>query len=64
MVSIYLPPEVGLKVIGDVAKKKVKEVWINPGAESEELAEKAEALGLTVIEACSLVGVGIRPSDY
>ncbi len=64
MVSFYLPPPIGLKVIDEVAKKTVKEVWLNPGAESDELMERGEELGLTMIAACSIVGVGSSPSDY
>jgi predicted CoA-binding protein len=64
MVSFYLPPAVGMKVIEDVAKVKCKEVWLNPGSESDELVEKAESLGLTVIQACSIVSVGSSPSGY
>jgi len=64
MVSFYLPPPVGLQVIADVAKKKVKEVWLNPGADSDELMAKGEELGLTMISACSIVGIGSSPSDY
>ncbi len=64
MVSLYLPPEVGIKVLPEIAKKGTKELWINPGAESPELVAAAEKLGLTVIEACSIVGVGSSPSSY
>ncbi|MBM4303688.1 MAG: CoA-binding protein [Deltaproteobacteria bacterium] len=64
MVSFYLPPPVGLQVIEDVAKVKCKEVWLNPGSESDELVEKAEKLGLNVIQACSIVGAGASPSQY
>jgi uncharacterized protein len=64
MVSFYLPPHVGMQVIEEVAQVKCKEVWFNPGSESEELVEKAERLGLTVIQACSIVGVGVSPSRY
>jgi len=63
VVSLYLPPEVGLKVIEDVAKKGVKEVWVNPGAESSQLRARGESLGMQMIEACSIVGLGMRPSD-
>lgn len=63
MASLYLPPSVGLKVIEDVARKGVSEVWINPGAESPELVAKARELGLTPIVACSIRGVGEDPSD-
>ncbi len=56
MISFYLPPPVGLKVIEDVAQKGCKELWLNPGSESPELVAKAESLGLNVIQACSIVG--------
>lgn len=52
-VSLYLPPAVGVKVLDDIAKKGCKELWVNPGAESSELMEKAEALKLNAIYACS-----------
>lgn len=64
MVSVYLPPAVGLKAIEEVAKIRAVEVWLNPGAESDELIEKAEKLGLNVIAACSIVGAGASPSSY
>jgi predicted CoA-binding protein len=64
MVTIYLPPEIGMRVIEEVAKKGCSEVWLNPGAESDELIQKAESLGLNVIAACSIVGVGSSPSSY
>ncbi len=64
MVSVYLPPEIGLTIIDQIAKKECGEVWLNPGAESDELLAKAESLGLNVIAACSIVGVGASPSKY
>lgn len=64
MISVYLPPPVGLKVVEDIAKKGCKELWLNPGSESPELIEKAERLGLNVIQACSIVGVGASPADF
>lgn len=52
-VSLYLPPAIGIKVLDDIAKKGCRELWINPGAESEELMAKAQQLKLPVIYACS-----------
>lgn len=60
-VSVYLPPEIGMKVIDDIAKKKVVELWLNPGADSPELIAKAELLGLNVIAACSMMAAGGDP---
>ena len=54
-VSLYLPPTVGLKVLGDIAQKGCGELWVNPGAESPELIEKARSLELNAIFACSYV---------
>ncbi len=61
MATIYLPPSVGERVIEEVAKKQIPEVWINPGAESDELLAKASALNLHPIVACSIVGIGEDP---
>ncbi len=52
-ISLYLPPAVGVKVLDDIAKRGCKELWINPGAESPELMQKAETLKLNAIFACS-----------
>ena len=63
-VSFYVPPGVGLKVLDQLAGKKVGELWLNPGAESPELVARAEALGLNVIQACSILAVGEHPGRY
>jgi uncharacterized protein len=59
--SFYVAPALGEKVIDEIAKKGIAEVWLNPGADSPELVAKARALGLTPIVACSIVGVGENP---
>lgn len=59
-VSVYLPPAVGMKVVEEVAKKGTKELFLNPGSESDELVEKARLLGLNVIVACSITDVRMR----
>lgn len=60
-ISVYLPPPVLLKVLPDIAAKGCDEFWLNPGTESDEVLAAAERLGLNVIQACSIVGVGISP---
>ena len=61
--SFYVPPEVGLKVLEEVAQKGIRTVYLNPGAESEELLRKAEELGITPIVACSILAVGMSPEE-
>jgi predicted CoA-binding protein len=63
-VSFYVPPEVGLTVLEQVGKKTISELWLNPGAGSPELVARAEALGLNVIQACSILAVGEHPDRY
>jgi hypothetical protein len=41
-----------------------KEVWFNPGSDSPEVVARAEALGLDIIRACSIVNVGLSPRDF
>jgi predicted CoA-binding protein len=63
MATFYVPPEVGERVIEEVAQKGIGEVWLNPGAESERLLAKAHALNLRPIVACSIVALGRNPYD-
>jgi predicted CoA-binding protein len=63
-VSFYIPPSIGLRVIEDVARKPVAEVWLNPGSESPELVARGESLGLNVIQACSILAIGQKLSSY
>ena len=61
-VSVYLSPSVLIKVLPDIAAKGCDELWLNPGTESEEVLAAAEKLGLNVVQACSIVGVGVSPA--
>jgi uncharacterized protein len=61
MASFYVPPEIGVRVIEDVAKKGVAEVWLNPGAESEAIVARARELKITPIVACSIMAIGQNP---
>ena len=57
----YVPPDVGETVIEDVARKGIREVWFNPGSESDALVARARALNLDPILACSIVAIGKSP---
>jgi predicted CoA-binding protein len=63
MASFYVPPEIGAQVIDEIAKKRIPEVWLNPGAESDELIARAQALSIEPIVACSIVAIGKNPCD-
>jgi len=62
MVSMYVPPSVVLRLLPEIAAKGCDDLWLNPGTESEAALAEAERLGLNVIQACSIIGVGMSPS--
>jgi predicted CoA-binding protein len=61
MISVYLPPPVLLKVLPDIAARGCDELWLNPGTESDAVLIEAGRLGLNVVQACSIVGIGESP---
>jgi predicted CoA-binding protein len=61
MATFYVPPDVGEKVMPEVARKRIREVWLNPGSESDELIRLARSLGVEPILACSILGIGENP---
>ena len=63
LVSVYLPPPVLMKVLPDIAAKGCDELWLNPGTASREVLARAEQLNLNVIQACSIVGIGLSPEE-
>jgi predicted CoA-binding protein len=63
-ISLYLPPPIGLKMVPEIAARGCDELWLNPGSESDELVAAAESAGLNVIQACSIVAVGMSPHDF
>ncbi len=64
MATVYVPPDVVLRLIPDFVTKGIGEIWLNPGADDEAVVAEARARGLTVIVACSIVGIGLRPADF
>lgn len=61
MATFYIPPEVGEKVMPEIALKQIPEVWLNPGSESAELIRLARSLKVEPIVACSIIGIGENP---
>jgi uncharacterized protein len=60
--TVYLPPETTLQVLDEIARKGVRELFLNPGSESSEVVKRAEELGMLPILACSIVDIGRSPS--
>ncbi len=63
-VLFYVPPEIGLTLLDDVVALAPGEFWVNPGAESPALIQRARELGLDPIQACAIVAVGDSPANH
>ena len=63
IVSMYVPPAVGIKLLPGIAEKKPNEVWLNPGSESDDLIEAAADLKLRTVVACSMSALGVDPES-
>ena len=64
MATVYVPPEIGITLLPQFAQKGIPEIWMNPGAESDELLAEARRLELNVIAACSIIGIGRSPYQF
>jgi uncharacterized protein len=60
--SVYVPPQVLLTLLPDIAAKECDELWLNPGTASPAVVAEAERLGLNVVQACSILDLGLSPS--
>ncbi|MDA0745433.1 MAG: CoA-binding protein [bacterium] len=59
-ISVITPPSITEYIVEQAATAGIKHVWMQPGAESPNAVERAEALGINVIPgtACLLVALG------
>ena len=64
MATVYVQPDVGLKLLPEFAQKGIPEIWFNPGAESDDIIAEAKRQKLNVIIACSIVGIGQNPYSF
>ncbi|MCC5464993.1 CoA-binding protein [Pelosinus baikalensis] len=55
-VDIVVPPKIGEKIMHECAEIGIKNVWLQPGADTPQVIRVAEELGLNVIHhACVMV---------
>jgi predicted CoA-binding protein len=64
MATVYVQPDVTLRLLDEFARKGIPEVWVNPGAEDDEVMVEARRRGVNVIFACSIIGIGSNPSEF
>ena len=64
MATVYVQPDVTLRLLDEFERKKIPEVWVNPGAEDDAVMAEARRRGMNVIFACSIVGIGRNPYQF
>lgn len=57
---IVVPSAVGLQVLAQAAKLSMQKVWFQPGAESDEIAQLGQQLGLTLNDPGTCIMVARR----
>jgi predicted CoA-binding protein len=56
VVNFVVPPAVGIKVIEEAGNLGIKRVWFQPGAESQDIIQKASEAGLSIVyDRCVLI---------
>jgi uncharacterized protein len=60
--TLYVPPAVGVSLLPEIARKGIRTVWLNPGADGADVVSRARELGLQSIVACSILATGDTPS--
>ena len=64
MATVYVQPDVTLRLLDEFARKGIPEVWVNPGAEDDEVMAEARRRKMHVVFACSIIGIGRSPSEF
>src|SRR4051812_29478381 len=54
LITVYLPPAIGLQVLPEIAAHAPAQVIFNPGADAPELVSAALDLGLNPVQACTI----------
>jgi uncharacterized protein len=61
---VYVQPDVSLSLLPEFEQKQIPEIWINPGADSEQVLIEARRRKLNVIAACSIIAIGANPGAF
>ena len=64
MATVYVQPDVTLRLLDEFVRKGIPEIWVNPGAEDDVVMAEARARKMNVVFACSILGIGQNPSQF
>ncbi len=60
VVDMVVNPRIGINVMQEVADQGIRYVWLQPGAESDEIHAFAGEKGIAAIDACILAVLSIK----
>lgn len=63
-ISVYLPPSKTRALLPDLATRPGSQIWFNPGSADAQTIELARAAGIDVRDGCSIVDIGVSPSQF
>ena len=64
MATVYVQPGTAKALLDEFERKRIPEIWLNPGADDDDVLAEARRRRLNVIAACSIIGAGKSPGDY
>ena len=64
LATVYVQPDVALSLLPQFQQKQIPEIWMNPGADSDEVLVEARRRKLNVIAACSIIAIGRNPGSF
>ncbi len=63
--TVYVPPRVAVGVMEALGRRgDVREIWLNPGADTPEVMSAAERTGARAVRQCSIIAIGESPSAF
>ena len=64
MATVYVQPDVAIRLLDDFERKGISEIWFNPGTETDELMAETKRRKLNATYACSVIGIGRDPYQF
>ena len=60
VVNVVVPPKIAVETVKAAAEKGTKIVWLQPGADKQEVVQAAQEAGIEVIKDCVLTRIFIK----
>ena len=63
-ISIYLQPSETERLVEELRAHPGSEIWFNPDSAAPATIQRAGRMGLEVRDGCSIVDIGVSPSQF